>query len=351
MRNNRETKLENELKNKIMNLLSQIPFLKIRKKPIPKSRIQPDLILNVNDGTRSSVIIIEIKASGEPRYARSAMLQLKEYMAGIKKSYGIFAAPYISKDTANICKENKIGYIDKAGNCFINFAKVFIERENCPNPNKENRIIRSIFSPKSSRVLRIMLCDPKKQWQIQEIVKESEISIGLAFKVKERLLDLEYIQENDDGVSLKRPQELLDIWSENYSYNNNTFFNCFTNKNLKEFEKEFASLCKKKQLNYALSLFSGASLVAPFSRYIRGFAYIDNDAIGILDDLEAKEVDSGANFTFMKPYDDGIFYNIQKINGMNIVNNIQLYLDLKSYKGRGDEAAQFLLEQKIKKKW
>lgn len=35
-------------------------------------------------------------------------------------------------------------------------------------------------------------------------------------------------------------------------------------------------------------------------------------------------------------------------NGDVVVSNVQLYLDLASYKGRGEEAAVFILEQRLR---
>ena len=104
-------------------------------------------------------------------------------------------------------------------------------------------------------------------------------------------------------------------------------------------------------MNYAFTLFSGAALVAPYTKYTRGFVYIKNDPTEIMKSLDLKTVDSGANFTILEPYDEGIFYASQIIQNINIVSDVQLYLDLAGYKGRGEDAAQFLLEQKLKPQW
>jgi hypothetical protein len=53
----------------------------------------------------------------------------------------------------------------------------------------------------------------------------------------------------------------------------------------------------------------------------------------------------------LEPYDEGVFYAVQEINGMQVVSDAQLYLDLKGYKERGEEAAQFLLENRLRKQW
>jgi len=36
---------------------------------------------------------------------------------------------------------------------------------------------------------------------------------------------------------------------------------------------------------------------------------------------------------------------------MKVVSDVQLYLDLKSNKERGEEAASFILEQRLRKRW
>jgi len=55
--------------------------------------------------------------------------------------------------------------------------------------------------------------------------------------------------------------------------------------------------------------------------------------------------------TLLQPYDEGVLYGLQDIDGINVVSDIQLYLDLKSYKGRGEEAAQAVFEQRIRPTW
>jgi hypothetical protein len=109
--------------------------------------------------------------------------------------------------------------------------------------------------------------------------------------------------------------------------------------------------CEKKKYRYGLALFSGARKVAPFVRFMKFFSYIEGDIEDIAKALQFKKVESGANVTLLQPYDDGVFYRLQDINGINVVSDIQLYLDLKSYKGRGEEAAQAIFEQRIKPKW
>lgn len=355
----KETEIQPKIIEFFKNLVKEIQFIQIDKiftdYPVNNSIVDAVIETKVNGDIVK--ILLEIKSLAEPRLIRSAVQQFKKYESIIGertqpiKVYSIIGTGYISEDSAQICKENGVGYIDLAGNCFLKFGKVFIERKNYPNPYKERRIIKSIFTPKATRILRVMLSNPKKSWQLQELAKESNVSLGQAYKVKERLLDLEYVSEKNRNIVLNRVEILLSKWSENYSFRKNKLYDYFSFEEPKDFEQKIADYCKKNDITYAFTLFSGADLVTPYARYNRIFIYIKERYQEVVSAFQLKQVESGPNVTILEPFDDGVFYGIQKINETCVVGNIQLYLDLMSYKGRGEETAKFLLNQKIKSQW
>jgi len=54
---------------------------------------------------------------------------------------------------------------------------------------------------------------------------------------------------------------------------------------------------------------------------------------------------------FLKPFDDAILFTSEIIQGVRIAAPIQLYLDLIGFRGRGEEAAETLFLEVIKKTW
>lgn len=335
------------------DLLPNIPFIVIERagREIPPEIVRSGVLFEIGANNRLWKIVIVAKSLGEPRQARYTIQQLREYLATLENGYGVIAAPYIGDVTANLCKENGVGYMDLAGNCFLSFDQVFIERRNYPNPNVEKRQLRSFFTPKASRILRVMLTSPGRSWKLEELGNVAKVSLGLAFKVKERLLDLEFAREEAKRILLNRPFDLIAKWADNYSYRRNKMYDYFSMEQPRKTEQRLAEYCQDKNIPYALSLFSGAAMVAPFTRYARGFAYVSSDIRELAQSIGLKEVNSGPNFTILEPYDDGIFYGGSKVEGINIVSDVQLYLDLVGYKGRGDESATFLLEQRIRPQW
>jgi hypothetical protein len=176
------------------------------------------------------------------------------------------------------------------------------------------------------------------------------VSIGLTNRAVKKLYNQEYIDyEQNKRISLKNPSKLLDLWRENYSYKDNNAQGFYSSLRREQFESRLINyMSKSKHDRYAFTLFSGAALVAPFVRSDQTFFYFSGDYENLKKEVEIKPVSSGANIVVLDPYDDGVFYGIQKIQTRNTVSTIQLYLDLYNYKGRGREQAEYLRERAIK---
>jgi hypothetical protein len=355
-----EKELIKQIKNSVLTAFNNTGFIKVFK--IKENTVSgvlrqlSDLSIEVltNDSFKYT-IIFEIKTAGQPRYARMAISQLKEIVSKNINYYGVFASTFISNETRRICQENDVGFIDTAGNCFFNFNSFFLSVEGKPNPFSSKRPLRTLFYSKSSRALRVLLCNPENPWFVKDLSAEADISIGQASLVKNKLLEEEFIEELEiDGqkkFKLIKPEKLLYEWAKNYNYNKNNINNYYTLDDTKTTENNIANYCNAKKIKYSFTLTSGASLVAPFLRYNRVFLYMLDNIEKIAKDLNFKEVSSGSNVSILEPYDEGVFYNLQIINGIKVVSNIQLYLDLINYKERGEEAAKFLYEQRINKNW
>ena len=348
-----EKELLKKAEKSIMSVLSDITFLELKesKANVRIDNKEVDFVLSTLISGKPAKFIIEVKSQGEPRLVRMAIAQLKEYLKSFKDSYGILVAPYLSDTSRQICKEARIGCIDLAGNAFLSFKNVFIDRSGRPNPFTVIRLSKSVFSPKSSRILRVLLSEPSKRWYVENLSKEAGISIGLTSRVKQALLSEEWIKEENKSFRLAKPQEVLNQWVNNYSYEKNPGFSFYSGLSEDQLEAAIKKECEKRKYRYGLALFSGARKVAPFVRFMRFFSYIDGNIEEIAKALQLKKVETGANVTLLQPYDEGVFYGLQDINGISVVSDIQLYLDLKNFKGRGEEAAQAIFEQRIKTRW
>jgi hypothetical protein len=355
----KEAEITDKIAQKAKALFEDKRFIEVLsadelKQEIPADNRRADFEMNVKlKNGKKYRIVFEVKSVGQPRYVRSAVNQLQSYLNNGKNSYGIVGAPYFSEESINICRGNNMGCVDLAGNCYIEFDDIFIQVKGNPNPFMTARPQKSLFAAKSTRILRVLLCQPGKKWRMAELAKEAEVSLGQTANVKKKLLDDEYIMEDESKrIVLKNPDALLKKWAAIYSYRQNKIYNFYSLDTPQQVEQKISEYCHLNNIKYAFTLTTGADIVNPFLRYRRAFLYLKPENINAVSrDLRWKPVETGPNITVLEPYDEGVFYGVQDIQGKKVVSDIQLYLDLQSYKERGGEAAEQIYEKRIKLKW
>lgn len=332
--------------------LAEVPFLRVLE-IVRETRIapdSPDLVVEVETPEGRQLLVVEVRVGGQPRIARAAVNQILRYKAALPDAYGIFLAPYVSSAAAEICTREGIGYVDLAGNCRLSFDRVYIRREGNPNPFSEKRDLRSLYASRASRVLRVLLLNPDKRWKLQNLAAEAEVSLGQVYNVKERLADREWISTTG-GVRLNSPEQLLAKWAESYDCGKSPSRDFYTLKSTNEIEYDLAETCRLKGIRYALTGFSGAARYAPFVRYQRASAYVDEIGDELIESLRLKPVTSGANLSLLLPYDEGVYYGTRTFTGVDVVSPVQAYLDVRGVPGRGEEAADALMREVIGPLW
>ncbi len=214
------------------------------------------------------------------------------------------------------------------------------------------RKVRNIFSPKASRVLRVLLIDPFKGWTIEGLSKESKVSLGFTHAVVMSLIDQGHVDRDDRyELNVSDPVRLLQRWA---AFNNYTSMNTFLNYHTFERDIE-VFISKMKELSsagYALTVLAGANLIAPYVRPTTIHFYIKerDKAVSIAQQLDLRPTEKGGNVSMVLPYDEGVFYGLTKIGEVSVVSKVQLYVDLFNYPARGEEAAGVLLES-LEKDW
>jgi hypothetical protein len=330
--------------------LEEIPFLQLADVPAVENASRTDFRMEVRIQNRSLTILAEYKSNGQPRLAREAALQIKYWLDKGEGDYGVFAAPYISPEAGAICKDAGIGYLDLAGNCLLSFETIYVYRDGKPNSNIQRRELRSLYSPKAERLLRVLLSRPQQNWKTESLAETAQVSFGQVANVKKFLADREWLNPNGGGIRLNNPSAVLDEWAEQYRFNRNQVVDYYALAEVAECEYQFAEACQRQGMRYALTAFSGAVRLAPAVRYQRAVAYVDGDLDSLTNSLGWKPVTSGANVSLLVPYDEGVFFDSREMDGTQLVTPVQIYLDLQNYRNRGQEAAQ-AIRKGIEQSW
>lgn len=264
----------------------------------------------------------------------------------------MICAPYISPRVTELCREKHVSYLDSVGNCRIAAPGLFVLVTG--RPNRQSTINTAIdpFSRKSSRIVRILLMQPARGWQVQQLAQEAPVSIGLASKVKKALIDEAYLEERERLLYLRDPAKLLHAWAVRYRPHVKRL-SLYSLARPHEAERRLAEWCRMNEVRCALTQLAAAWRYLPMVRYDKSVAYIDK--IGASEDrlsdllghLDARQVDTGANCTLWLTDDPAVFSGAKEVEGVRIVAPLQLYLDLKHLPGRGEEVAQDILKKEL----
>jgi hypothetical protein len=344
------------VKEALSHVISRIEgaTLKITSPASPSRRFEAVLMLRSSNSAAKIPLLLEIIPQGFPRMLRLACSELKAVLRRSvpeQRSYPVVVAPYITESGMEICREEEVGCIDLSGNCRFAPGQVFVEIQGQKNRFPASRAMKSLFSPKSSRLARVLLSDTRRWWQVQELAAAAQVSIGLASGIRQRLLDEELVLSSGKSVQVHSPQRLLRLWSSHYSYKRSRIREFYTLDRVSQFESKIVGYCKDRGVAYGLGLFSGAARVAPHVRYGRAFVYVMGDLEVVGSDLGLKPVTSGPNVVLLEPFDEGILFGSREFAGARVVSDIQLYLDLIGYEARGEEAAEFLMQEVLEPQW
>jgi hypothetical protein len=295
-------------------------------------------------------LYVEIKDNGQPRYAR-ALIDKINLLKENYENYWIFVAPFISEKTGQMLRKSGLGFVDFAGNCYISFEGIHIQKEGKKNRFLTKRQFKSLFRLKASRITRVLLSNPNRYWKIEQLAKEARVSNGHVYNVKEELLNREWARSDKNGLKLNEPESLLQEWSKVYQTEDKQSLNFYSLLAPSQFEAKIRKACNDLEVRYALSGLSGAFRLAPFARYHRVNLYLEDKTNAFVKKMDLKSVTSGENVTIVKPLDDGVFYDVRNIGKTPVVSPIQLYLDLNLLGDRGKEAADYIFKEVIEPEW
>lgn len=343
---------ELEARQALLALLDQVPAIDVlhvtTNQQINNKKV--DLMATIEvDGKRRN-LVCEVKGSGQPRHARTALILLRNYVALHDVSATpILIAPYLSPQVQQLCREADVAYLDLVGNARIVFDGVFIERQVDNKPQTARRELRSLFKPKSTQVLRVLLREPMKSWRIADLAKVAKVSLGHTSNVKVGLIDREWASTNPKGFYLSEPNALLDAWRDEYKPLGK-WQGYYTISHGKALEASVRIAMSNPNVGVAFASFSAANWIAPFARTGGHYFYADNTGLELLrSSLQLSSSAKGENVSVMLLNDTELLRDmVETAQGVICTSAIQTYLDLTNAGERGREAAEYLRQEKLR---
>jgi hypothetical protein len=304
-----------------------------------------DLLVKFRLGDQERTLVLEVCSLGQPRQIRAAVTRLEEIRRELPAAAPVAAAVYIAPQSARILKSHNLGYLDLSGNCYLALENVLIEKEGKRNVRPSTRPLRSLFAPRATRVVRVLLAEPARPWRLEELARAAEVSLGHSHNVVKRLEELAWLARDDrQRLHLTKPSDLLEAWCDSYTYRQNEITSYFVPERVsRKFMAEVARVAGAEGRRYAFTLNAGASLVAPHLRLPAIHCYLEGDPAPLAAALGLRPAaENDAALHVLAPYDGGVFYGLLEKGGLKVVCLPQLYADLAHYERKGAEQAEHL---------
>jgi hypothetical protein len=269
-----------------------------------------------------------------------------------------------------LCAEAGWSWFDLAGNHRLDVpGRLHLERTGSLPVQVRPRPTANLSTPEAGRVVRALLLpeNATKIWTQRNLAEHFSVlrkpiprpSLGLVNKVVRHLREEAYVEQTAEGFHLNDPLKLLFAWRDVYRFDRHERRNYFTllqGRKLREALYGLELIPTHEMACAAYAAFSAAEFQAPHVRQPKTWLYLTANLEGeFCKSLDARVVDSGENIIVMIPDDEGVFYElpVQGIDDqrMACTNAVQTYVDLWHCGGRGEEAAEALLEQRLKPEW
>lgn len=304
--------------------------------------------VELNDGYVFVLIVFVMKEA----YPAQVLEKIKG-ISNEKGKYPVIVAPYISETTAEICRKNKIGYFDYAGNALFCGYSIYISEKGNKNKYPGKRGLVSIFERSaevSSLILREMFLDVSKIWRLKYLSEKVGCSIGQVSKVKDFLCRNAWAELTTDGITLLKPEDILIEWSRIYGRKEQPVYGCYSLERPADIEKQLVFMKEQTGIDYYLTGFSGGVRYSPVVRYHKVHVYISEENIKeAMNFLHCKQASDGYNLAIYPITESCCIKDARVECGFSVVSPVQVYLDCMQIKGRGEEMAEAVKMKEILK--
>lgn len=199
-----------------------------------------------------------------------------------------------------------------------------------------------LISKATQDIIRVLLNENKKL-KLRELAGKAKVSLGMTVRIVNALEASGHLEKRG-GIRVISCEKLLKSWSYTVSIKENKKIEFLAAERPQYLIKKISDLLRKE--DYAFTLFSATEIIAPYVAPNKVHLYILENEEKKISNIFIKEgimpAEEGNIVCFS--VDENHFYGNKEIRGIKIISLPQLYVDLISYGGRGEEAAEQILK-------
>lgn len=254
----------------------------------------------------------------------------------------------ISKPSFDECRHDGLCCIDLEGNAYLKFPGVYVERYAEAKFQPRPRVAGTVFTARSSRLVRALLADPGKAWSQPELGRVTGISRGYVSTRVRLLVEQGYVRRAADAFRLADPDRLLDDWATFYRFDRHRQHRfAFSMANYDQGVRKLTAELRRCGIAFAYTGWTAAFLRAPYGVPMVLMTYVDR----LPQAGETKvihPVQNEGNVVLLLPHDEGVFQFTQDCGRLGqAVSDAQIFVDLMKMPGRAKEQAGALRERRL----
>jgi len=289
---------------------------------------------------------VEWKASGNAAAVAMAVRSVRRFVEKSReKLIPLVATPYIGEVGQRLCQEAGVGWLDLSGNAHLVGPGLRVNIEGKPNRFKRPGRPRSSFAPKSSRIARWLLIEPKRAFSQRELAKVADVDEGFTSRIVRRLEEQRLVAREESGaVKVADYDALLEAWREAYDFSKHEIARGHVAvRSGDDALRHLTGHLKEAGTECAATGLAGAWLLDKFAGFRLVVLYVKRlPALEAQQAMGFREESRGENVWLVVPNDEGVFHGAAEREGIRCAHPVQVYLDLKHHPERAAEAAEQL---------
>jgi hypothetical protein len=292
---------------------------------------------------------VEVKGAGDSAAVGTAIAAVKAGASRLgAKVLPVVAVPFMGDVGKKLCADAGVSWFDLSGNAHIVAPGLRILIEGKPNRFVRRGRPNTAFAPKSSRIARRLLIDPKKAWRQQDLARATRLDDGFTSRIVQRLEHDHLIERAPNGLlHVRNADLLLDSWDEAYDFEKHIIMRGHVTARDGEELLSKAAAALEGKVRYAATGLGAAYIYTHFAAFRLATLYVARrPPEAILKALGFREEARGANVWLVIPSDEGVLDGEGVFEGADeyskvthCVHPVQAYVDLKAHPERAQEAA------------
>jgi hypothetical protein len=170
--------------------------------------VDADALIEIDVGEQKHLFLAEVKTVD--RFETPAQVKAR---AMTWHQPPLLVAPYITRETADRCRELHLPFIDTAGNAYLQGRGFLIYIVGNTRRVELPRETYRAVTPAGLRVIFALLCQPGlARANYRTIAARAEVALGTIGPVLDDLIMRRFIRIEEDKVRLLNPNQLLQDW-------------------------------------------------------------------------------------------------------------------------------------------